>query len=401
MQVRALHLGVAVAAIFCAGCSTAAPAIAPAPPAGSKSYAETPAAKNGAFLYVAGTMISQYRLGSKTPLHSIVSPYGTTTLALDSLGNLFTENGVQGSGAYTAVYNAADLSLERTLTCCWFESLAFGPQNYVYATASTQIAVLRPGGGKRIIGWVWPSAGISSVAFSPAGDLYAASIGASSISIYIPTDKARHVRYTRNITQGIHNPEYLLFDRTGRLFVANCPSCWYSSPPRPDTISIYAPGQHSPERRIKAGLETPVALAVDSKGRLYVANSPNSLKATGWVSVYSAGARKLLRKITQGIDVPASIAIDPSDNVYVANYFAGTVTVYSPGGATLEYTISNGVGFPLQLVIGSPQAPCHIRKTPNCVRGCGACAAASSPMAITRRVSSGSMMPSSHKRAVE
>ncbi len=43
----------------------------------------------------------------------------------------------------------------------------------------------------------------------------------------------------------------------------------------------------------------------------------------------------------------------------------------------------------------------YIRKTPNCVRGCGACAAASRPIAITRRVSSGSMMPSSHKRAVE
>ena len=44
---------------------------------------------------------------------------------------------------------------------------------------------------------------------------------------------------------------------------------------------------------------------------------------------------------------------------------------------------------------------CYIRKTPNCVRGCGACAAASRPIAITRRVSSGSMMPSSHRRAVE
>jgi hypothetical protein len=43
----------------------------------------------------------------------------------------------------------------------------------------------------------------------------------------------------------------------------------------------------------------------------------------------------------------------------------------------------------------------YIRKTPNWVRGCGACAAASRPIAMTRRVSSGSMMPSSHSRAVE
>ena len=43
----------------------------------------------------------------------------------------------------------------------------------------------------------------------------------------------------------------------------------------------------------------------------------------------------------------------------------------------------------------------HIRKTPNVVSGIGALSAAARPSASTRRVSSGSMMPSSHSRAVE
>ena len=44
--------------------------------------------------------------------------------------------------------------------------------------------------------------------------------------------------------------------------------------------------------------------------------------------------------------------------------------------------------------------PPHIRKTPNRVSGIGAWSAASMPIARTRRVSSGSMTPSSQRRAV-
>ena len=46
-------------------------------------------------------------------------------------------------------------------------------------------------------------------------------------------------------------------------------------------------------------------------------------------------------------------------------------------------------------------APSYIRKMPNFVSGIGAFSAAEIPSASTRRVSSGSMIPSSHRRAVE
>jgi hypothetical protein len=47
------------------------------------------------------------------------------------------------------------------------------------------------------------------------------------------------------------------------------------------------------------------------------------------------------------------------------------------------------------------QAHRYIRKTPKVVSGIGAFSAAEMPSARTRRVSSGSMIPSSHSRAVE
>ena len=51
---------------------------------------------------------------------------------------------------------------------------------------------------------------------------------------------------------------------------------------------------------------------------------------------------------------------------------------------------------PLQLL-----SPAHMRKMPNSVSGIGALSAAEIPSASTRRVSSGSMIPSSQSRAVE
>ena len=69
----------------------------------------------------------------------------------------------------------------------------------------------------------------------------------------------------------------------------------------------------------------------------------------------------------------------------------------------LDQTVSSAYG---DGVLGDPVARCeapaaHIRKTPNVVSGIGAFSDAAIPSAITLRVSSGSMIPSSQSRAVE
>ena len=59
----------------------------------------------------------------------------------------------------------------------------------------------------------------------------------------------------------------------------------------------------------------------------------------------------------------------------------------------------HGLMLPEATLAAAPTPP-HIRKTPNRVSGIGACSAASIPIVRTLRVSSGSMTPSSHSRAV-
>jgi hypothetical protein len=344
-----------MAILVAGGCPAPLP---PGPgPAADGRFGRPSGAKHGPFLYVAGTTISQYSLGTTTPLHTLRAPLGgTSALALDPRGNLFAANGVSTSLDSITVYNAADLSLERTVEGQFVVSFAFDRNDYAYG-AIGRIAVFRPGGGKRLLRLIARGTedGVLSIAMDSAGALYGANLARSYIGVFEPSGKPGHLHYIRRMTRGITNPEDLSVDRSGNLYVADCPSCYYSSPPKPDSISIYPPGARSPQRVIKQLIKSPVAMAIDSKGFLYVANAPQrNVKDSGWVSVYAPGSTTPLRLITVGIDVPTSLAVDASDNLYVANFFAGTVTVYSPGAAALKYTIRDGVGLPLRLVIGSP-----------------------------------------------
>jgi hypothetical protein len=340
---------IAILALCFTGCSFAPLPSATGPPARDllRGIREKPADR-GPFLYVAGGEISEYRLGSSSPLHSVAPTWPTAALALDSAGNLFAANETSSWGALT-VYKANDLQQLRMITGQdSTSSLAVNGQGYVYAgTCGAAILVFRPGGrGRGPVRIIRRGAsGACSIAFDSSGSLYAGNSQRRSVSVFAPARKPGAMRFIRGITRAVNNPFNVLLSRSGRLVVANCPSCGYTSPKMRDSISVYAPGRSSPDRVIETGIQTPRALAVDSKGRLYVANVPFSAGTfqPGWISVYAPG-----------INVATALAVDGTDNLYVANAYGNAVTVYSPGGAKLLYTITDGVSHPEAVVIGSP-----------------------------------------------
>ncbi|MGB8908289.1 MAG: hypothetical protein WCC84_06035 [Candidatus Cybelea sp.] len=301
---------------------------------------------HGPYLYVGGSTISMYRLGSAKPLRSVSSACYTHVFALDSTGNLYAGNGNISWGTLS-VYNARTLALRDTFGGMDnSSSLAVDANDYLYdANCSPAIVVFAPGGG-RIAGEIRRGAfSVCSLGFDGSGNLYAANSSRRSISVYAPTSQPGKLKFERRITDGVHHPKQLFVEPSGRLFVANG-----------DSVSVYAPGRSHPERVIENGIKRATAIAVDSKARIYVASSPFTNRRgfePGWVSVYAPGQSDPLRKITRGVDVPSSLAVDPNDNLYVADSYGHAVTVYSPGGRTLMYSIKRGVGFPFAVFIGS------------------------------------------------
>jgi hypothetical protein len=153
---------------------------------------------------------------------------------------------------------------------------------------------------------------------------------------------------TRSIT--VDEPTGIAIDPAGNLYVANCevcnPSYFHTGA---DQILVYAPGTTSPMRTITAGVNEPVALAVDSAGTLYVANCNCGINGapggSDTVTEYANGGTTLTRTVS-GLTTPFAIAVDTADSLYVANYGSNSVTKYLQGNTTPALTITTGLNAP-------------------------------------------------------
>ena len=141
---------------------------------------------------------------------------------------------------------------------------------------------------------------------------------------------------------GLSEPQFVAFDKNGNIYVTN--SCTAA-------ITIYAKGSNGDTPPIatiggsNTGLSYPTGIALDSSGKIYVAD-----RTADSVFVYPAlgSSTGLLNEIptatiggsNTGLSYPAGIALDSSGKIYVADdgldgYGPGSVFVYPAlGGST-------------------------------------------------------------------
>jgi sugar lactone lactonase YvrE len=353
----AVYLIACVVISFCAaGCNAGAtrsatvPAVAP-----QAASAQAPA--SGPFLYVGGSRISKYALGSTTPLRTVEvkGPVEVIALATDSFGHLFAEYGNPTSGGVIAVYDARTLAIDYIIpnTAGW-GNIALDSKGNLYYCFGDPIFVYPPGKTRAHYKIEHNARQTETLAFDSSGDLYADD--RDRISVFAPNGPDGRMEWVRSFSNGVHNADALAFGPNDDLYVANCPRCPYSHPgKRINYVTVFAPNGSRILRKIFNGVSTPVALAVDSTGRLYVADAApyHHPERPGRVVVYAPGGSEPIATIKDGISGPHALAIDSSDNVYVEN--ADSVTVYNPGGTMLLRTITKGIRFvAASMTIGSP-----------------------------------------------
>ncbi len=153
------------------------------------------------------------------------------------------------------------------------------------------------------------------------------------------------------------SPWGIAVDSKGNIYVAS-----YDSGGR-GAISVYRAGSNSngdavPTATIagrRTGLDNPFGIALDSSGKIYVANFIGG-RGTGSVTVYPADSNGNVAPIATiigadtGLDNPSGIAVDSSGKIYVANRGGGrtsesSITVYAAG--------SNGNVKPIATIAGS------------------------------------------------
>ena len=348
-------LAICAAVMVLSGCSQASTHSSALPDLGSAGRsAGAPAGATGPFLYVGSgvTGLAQYALGDSKPRRVVATQAYVGALAFDSSGHLFASGGGVSQGL-VAIYDARTLSLLRSIGLAGAEGLATDSSGYLFVANCSFIAEYAPGETKTFHVYHDHVGGTCVLAFDRSGDLYAA--GQHSIAILEPAQQPGLLKYSRSIVKGVNSPVALAFGPSGDLFVANCLRCAYSSPPRPDSVTVYAPGASSPSRTITRDVKGPVALAIDAQNRLFVANVPlPNGKRPGWVSLYAPDGTQPLLTITNHVRVPVSLAIDQSGDLYVANEYGNSVTVYGDDGKKLLQSINHGVRFPASLAIGPP-----------------------------------------------
>jgi hypothetical protein len=159
--------------------------------------------------------------------------------------------------------------------------------------------------------------------------LAVANTGASTTTLYVNGQTTA----LTTIQNGVTNPQALVFDSSGNLFVANLPG----------SVSAYAPPYNVPPTSITAGVNHPQSLAVDARGDLFVANGSGSNTVTIYSPPYGGSPSAT---ISLGINDPVNLVLDSQGDLFVVNAAANTVTVYAPPYSTPPTTLSQGLNAP-------------------------------------------------------
>lgn len=139
------------------------------------------------------------------------------------------------------------------------------------------------------------------------------------------------------VNNGVFDPQALIFDSMGDLFVAN----------QPGSVSEFAPPYNTQPTAIANGVDHPQALAIDARGDLFVANGSGSNTVTMYSPPYGAPTAT----IANGVNDPVSIALDGANDLFVVNSTANTVTAYAPPYKGAPITISKGLNTPNSLAL--------------------------------------------------
>jgi hypothetical protein len=336
---RSLLASILAASLCCGGCSL--PPLTTVPSAlgtASKTGPSTP--DQASFLYVGGGKLSKYNVGSSTPLRAVTLAYFAFAIALDKLGHVFVLENYGSCGGQVQVFSARDLRLLRTIAApVCLSGVAIDRKGYFYFTTCCQGLWVYAPGGTRLVNHMrrFPN---GALAFDSSGNLYADNL--FSVAIYAPTGEPGHLKLSGQIRKGVHWSDALAFGPTGDLFVVNTESCNAPCDHGPPSVTVFQPGEEKPTVRITGDLALPSSPAVDSIGRLYVANTTiaGAPPWHSWVSLFGPGGTKPLRKFARGHGDSAGLAVDASDNLYVAN--GRDVDVYAPGASKLLYRIGEG-----------------------------------------------------------
>ena len=308
-------------------------------------------------------------------LTELDTPYG---VALDSTSsNIYVaDNGAQSVFVYTALGSSTGtLNEAPTTTISGNLTGLLSPQGiaadsshniYVADVGADSVFVYSSGtsGNQAPIATIFGSntglLGPYGVALDSASKIYVADYEAESVFVYSalgsstgPLNEAPSVAISTTTTTGLSSPQGIALDSGGKIYVADDGNHANEFTP---SVFVYAAGSNAnaaPIATISGSATTlmqPEGVALDSGRKIYVAD-----ESAASVDVYSAvGSRTGLLNVAPvdningpdtGLLAPVGIAVDSTGKIYVTDFAGPSVFVYPAG--------SNGDATPTDTITGS------------------------------------------------
>jgi sugar lactone lactonase YvrE len=188
---------------------------------------------------------------------------------------------------------------------------------------------------------------VLGIALDSNANIYAVDEGSASVTVYQPLgsstgmlDEAPTAAISTTLTTAQGFPEGIALDSSGKIYVANTV---------PSSVTVYPAGSSANTAPLatisgnNTGLSGPEGLALDSSGKIYVAGG-NGLLGEQAVLIYPAlgGSTGLINEApvaaisgsNTGLDIAKGIALDASGKIYVADEDSNSVFVYSALGSS-------------------------------------------------------------------
>ncbi len=97
---------------------------------------------------------------------------------------------------------------------------------------------------------------------------------------------------------------------------------------------------------ISQGLNLPYAVALDSQGNLYIADTgDNEIKQ------WSAATQQINPLVSTGLNAPHGVAVDGSGNVYIADAYNNAIKEWTASTQQVVTLVSSGLNFPLGVAV--------------------------------------------------
>jgi sugar lactone lactonase YvrE len=289
-------------------------------------------------------------------------------ITLDSKGDLYVttrwniDTGTAGVAAFTQqVHGTGDHLVLDPIE----EHHPTGPPTIVGYTGQCLTPILSIAG---------KNTGISDpggIAVDRDGNIYVTNSGAEENSIGVFSAGANGnvaPSVTIESPTSILSPSAVAIDSKGQIYVAN--GGGQDNPPTgSNSITMYPPGSYANVKELaiisaddnsdKPGISFPEAIAVDARGRIYVADNYGIVN-NGRVAVFAPDSKGNLAPIATitgpktgdktGVNNPVGLGFDPAGDLYVLNANGGpdndgSVTVYPPdasGNVAPKEIIANG-----------------------------------------------------------